>query len=281
MTNQPSLPEPELEPQYSPEELAEAAQDIAQLTPEAYLDMQAEKNHLIGMAEARLPEMPNVTWVDLVSPKSGAVVNFTVRGYSPEQVLDSLVRGLKYAKEHYGLIPTATGNRVAVAHTQPKPTQAAATASASTTAKAAPAPIAAPAAKIPPKAAPKPAVATPPPAGATSQYAPRLRADTEIAHDGYFAASMVAATANTVIDDEGESETKVYLKVIGKNSKFPKFPVTIWPEVVAALGWDVDEMMADFQSSFPVNLDGYDALYVKNDKGNPAKVIALLPQVQA
>lgn len=64
---------------------------------------------------------------------------------------------------------------------------------------------------------------------------------------------------------------KTYFKVSGKAGQFPKFPVSIWPEVIERDLCPMDELTAD---SYP--LEGYVAYYEKNEKGNPRKVIRLV-----
>jgi len=67
-------------------------------------------------------------------------------------------------------------------------------------------------------------------------------------------------------------EGKPYYKVAGQESKFPKYPVTVWPEVLEKAGFAEEKIPA---AGIP--LDGFTAHYIVNDKGNPAKVIRLEP----
>ena len=71
------------------------------------------------------------------------------------------------------------------------------------------------------------------------------------------------------------SEGKTYWKVRG--GMFKKFGVTIWPEVLKAAGFDVEEL----NPATPYNLIGYTATYLLNaekstpEKEVPDKVVAL------
>lgn len=60
---------------------------------------------------------------------------------------------------------------------------------------------------------------------------------------------------------------KTYYKV--KGPKFPEYGVTIWPEVLADAGFDLDTLTG------VTPLTGYTAHYILNDKGKPAKVVGL------
>lgn len=64
---------------------------------------------------------------------------------------------------------------------------------------------------------------------------------------------------------------KIYFKVEGEEgARFPKYPVTIWPEVLEHAGINADEIPV---KGMP--LTGWTAVYEKNEKGYPAKVIEL------
>lgn len=62
---------------------------------------------------------------------------------------------------------------------------------------------------------------------------------------------------------------KTYYKV--KGGKFTKFGVTVWPEVLADAGFDLDTLAG------VTSMVGYTAHYILNEKGDPAKVIGLEP----
>ena len=74
------------------------------------------------------------------------------------------------------------------------------------------------------------------------------------------------ASRLTAKSDKG----KVYFAVEGVEGKFPKFPVTVWPEVLTEAGINADEVPV---KGLP--LTGWTAVYEKNDKGSPKKVTAL------
>lgn len=60
---------------------------------------------------------------------------------------------------------------------------------------------------------------------------------------------------------------KTYYKV--KGGKFAQFGVTVWPEVLAEAGFDLDTLGG------VTPLTGYTAHYILNENGNPAKVVGL------
>jgi hypothetical protein len=66
------------------------------------------------------------------------------------------------------------------------------------------------------------------------------------------------------------SEGNTYWKV--KGGKWSQYGVTIWPEVLAAAGFEPDGL----DPTQPYDLSGYTAQYIINDKGNPQKVTALV-----
>lgn len=67
-------------------------------------------------------------------------------------------------------------------------------------------------------------------------------------------------------------ERVAYYKVEApKGAKFPKFPVTVWPEVLEAAGIVVNEI----DPVKGMELTGWTAVYEKNEKGFPGKVIEL------
>ncbi len=67
------------------------------------------------------------------------------------------------------------------------------------------------------------------------------------------------------------TDGKQYFKVKGEDGKFPKFPVTIWPETLEKFG--IDPNAIDMKNGHALT-DVY-AFYIINEKGNPAKVIRL------
>jgi len=62
---------------------------------------------------------------------------------------------------------------------------------------------------------------------------------------------------------------KPYWKV--KGGKFSQHGVSIWPEALAAAGFDPDQLNV----MTVYNLEGYTATYIINDKGQPHKVVKL------
>jgi len=64
---------------------------------------------------------------------------------------------------------------------------------------------------------------------------------------------------------------KVFYKVEGEEGKFPKFPVTVWPEVLEKEGINYEEI--DPKEGLVLTPDSK-AFYIVNEKGNPAKVIS-------
>lgn len=66
------------------------------------------------------------------------------------------------------------------------------------------------------------------------------------------------------------TDGKTYWKV--KGGKFAQYGVSIWPEVIAAAGWDADAL----KPTETYNLTGYVAHYALNDKGKPGKVTELV-----
>lgn len=67
---------------------------------------------------------------------------------------------------------------------------------------------------------------------------------------------------------------KEFFKLHGQEGKFPKFPVTVWPEVLEAAGINyLDRSVVDPKDGF--KLEGWTAYYIVNEKGNPGKVIRL------
>lgn len=77
---------------------------------------------------------------------------------------------------------------------------------------------------------------------------------------GSFAAETLSATV-----DDG----KAYWKV--KGGQFQKFGVTVYPEVLEAAGFDVDNL----NPLKPVDLAGWTALYSVKESGKPQKVVRL------
>jgi len=65
------------------------------------------------------------------------------------------------------------------------------------------------------------------------------------------------------------TDGKQYFKVKGEEGKFPKFPVTVWSEVLEKAGIDPNKI--DMKDGHALNCPAY---YIVNEKGNPAKVIA-------
>ena len=66
-------------------------------------------------------------------------------------------------------------------------------------------------------------------------------------------------------------EGKLYWKI--KGGRFQKYGVTVWPEVLEAAGWVLEELEKNPLEKR--NLSGWVAHYVLNDKGNPDKVVEL------
>ena len=64
------------------------------------------------------------------------------------------------------------------------------------------------------------------------------------------------------------TDGKQYFKVKAEDGKFPKFPVSVWPEVLEKAGIDPNKI--DMKDGHALNCPAY---YIINEKGNPAKVI--------
>lgn len=64
------------------------------------------------------------------------------------------------------------------------------------------------------------------------------------------------------------TDGKMYFKVAG--GQYVKYGVTVWPEVLDGVGIKWGELQAK-----PYDFPGYKAVYVKNAKGSPQKVIRL------
>lgn len=70
------------------------------------------------------------------------------------------------------------------------------------------------------------------------------------------------------------TDGKWYFKIKGIEGKFPKWPVTIWPEILEEAGISSETFIKSDVAEMPLKA-GTVAHYVKNEKGNPAKVISL------
>lgn len=81
------------------------------------------------------------------------------------------------------------------------------------------------------------------------------------------AAGQFAAESLTATVDDG----KAYWKV--KGGSYQKFGVIVWPEVLEAAGFDVDNL----NPLKPVDLTGWTAVYSVKENGQPQKVIKLAP----
>lgn len=88
---------------------------------------------------------------------------------------------------------------------------------------------------------------------------------TAVAHQTGPTQSFTAESLSATVDDG-----KVYWKVRG--GMFKKFGVTVWPETLAAAGFDAD--LSPLKSH---DLTGYTAVYVLNEEGKAQKVIQLIP----
>lgn len=117
--DQPPLPEPEYVPvgtdptapvasgesspfeSYTPEEIENAKQQLAAMTPE---DLLALDSLVKGLeSQTKIPEAGCVIFTEMVSP-SGAVYHPTVRAADMITCLDLLASGIKYAKDAYGIV---------------------------------------------------------------------------------------------------------------------------------------------------------------------------------
>lgn len=74
--------------------------------------------------------------------------------------------------------------------------------------------------------------------------------------------------AAAIVFSIDENDKPAY-KVAGANPKFPKFPVRVWPEVLPALGIDAAKLQPG-RNPFVAKVR-----YLKNDKGNPLKVVGV------
>jgi hypothetical protein len=97
-----------------------------------------------------------------------------------------------------------------------------------------------------------------PPAG-TGDIAPKEQPAQPASDDLSFVTEAISVSVNN---------EKKFFKV--KGGKYSKFGVTVWPEVLHAVGMNVENAEAK-EYPFP----GYKATFVMNDKGKPSKVITL------
>lgn len=69
---------------------------------------------------------------------------------------------------------------------------------------------------------------------------------------------------------------KVYWQITSARA-YPKFATRVWPEVLEAAGFNVDELDETVRENPQqvFDLDGYTAHFVRNDSGNPSKVVKL------
>lgn len=101
MTNEPIDTQEEFGA-YTEEELQNATDELAKVTPEDYLAMVA---YMRTLEEANtLPEAGSIIFTELKNPRSGAAYNITVRDMSPIGALRKLGEAVKYAKAKYGLV---------------------------------------------------------------------------------------------------------------------------------------------------------------------------------
>lgn len=133
--------------QFTPEELAEAKQELASLTPVDYLAMRAYIDSL--EESAGLPEAPAIIFTELMSPRTGAALNLTVRAHDPIIAINRISQAMKFARERFGLLPVP---KHPISKSQPAAAQPAAvqppalpTSNAANTSVPAPAPAHAPA----------------------------------------------------------------------------------------------------------------------------------------
>ena len=91
---------------YSPEELEEAKNQIAALTPEAFIDISRYIQSMESLdRQTTLPEAAGVSWRD-VFDDAGSRVNLTARAASPELALRALMEATAVANREYGLRTT-------------------------------------------------------------------------------------------------------------------------------------------------------------------------------
>lgn len=148
MSTQPAPTQSNFDLTFTDDELLEAQDALATLTPEAFLIMQRTATAMSQQLSAGVKDFSHVALVDLHTPH-GDRVALTFRGFGPE-VLDQVVATLRYGKQRYGLLPAGKRHAEAAAALPPQ------------SYPSAPAP-----ATVPPAQAPRPA--TPPPA---QQYIP-------------------------------------------------------------------------------------------------------------
>lgn len=77
-------------------------------------------------------------------------------------------------------------------------------------------------------------------------------------------ASFIGGTLTATVDDG-----KAFWKV--KGGAFSKFGIMVWPETLAAAGFDPDKM----NPLKPVDLSGWSIYYTVKDNGQPKKVVRL------
>lgn len=91
--------------QYSDEDLQAANARLDDLTPEEFIELEGQLAQLkTALQNTPLGEAHCIMWMNLETA-SGDQVNFTVRGFIPEDVADDFVRGLRYVGQKYGLQP--------------------------------------------------------------------------------------------------------------------------------------------------------------------------------
>jgi len=92
------------QPLYTDEQLAEAAAELKNLTPEEYLIVKSLLDTAQGVAENGLPEAPVTMWANFYSEK-GTKINVTLRGIHVRPVMEQMVSCIKWFGEDFGLTP--------------------------------------------------------------------------------------------------------------------------------------------------------------------------------
>lgn len=221
----------------TPEELAEAKNQLEKMTPESFL-------YLVRKLEAYkkqegFPEARSIGFTEFVS-KQGIIVNITTRGASMEEVIDDIARGIHYAKTR-NLFP----NKKFIASRATMQTERTTTSESSHADKA-------PAAQKP--AAQQPAAQAKSAPQKTEAYNP----------EDFFETAQLIPT---------KTGGKVYWAISSKGN-YPKFPTRVWKEPLLEFNMHLDEP-SEFDPDTTYDFYGYRAYYVRNANGNPSKVVKL------
>ena len=93
---------------YSPEEIAQAQKELADMKPEDLLSLRNSVLALENDAKNPLYESGGIAFLELQS-KTGVKINVTGRGVTTTEALVNLINGVKYAGATWGFTPIARG----------------------------------------------------------------------------------------------------------------------------------------------------------------------------